>query len=334
MATFDQLSPEQRAIIELVLQRGKTYEELADLLAMPEGRVRELARSALVSLAPMTARRVEEDWRGQLADYVLGQQSGPESTATKGHLRRSEAARAWAHSLLDSLDTLYEDGMPSIPEADRAARARRVRRGRRAVPEAVPEAPEEPAAPTRPGLSLEARKAVRRRRLFAGGAALLVAAAVAVLLWPVGVLTSDEDEGGGQASTTPQAGSRVPAGIAVIAQRDGQRQVVVQAASLPTNRPREAYEVWLYNSPTDAKSLGAQVTDQRGTFQGAGALPSDYRRYRFVDVSREAIDQNRAHSGNSVLRGRIGKLRQAPKKVKKGQAVILGQVVLAPPAGD
>ena len=41
MTTFDKLSAEQRAIIELVLQRGKTYAELSDLLAMPEPRVRE-----------------------------------------------------------------------------------------------------------------------------------------------------------------------------------------------------------------------------------------------------------------------------------------------------
>ena len=83
MATFDQLSPEQRAIVELVLRQGKTYGELSEMLNLPEGRVRELARDALVELAPVSVRGVEEDWRGQLADYVLGQQSGPEATATK-----------------------------------------------------------------------------------------------------------------------------------------------------------------------------------------------------------------------------------------------------------
>jgi hypothetical protein len=93
MATFDQLSPEQRAIVELVLRQGKTYSQLAEMLNLPEPRVRNLARDALVELAPVSVRGVEEDWRGQLADYVLGQQSGPEATATKGHLRRSEAAR-------------------------------------------------------------------------------------------------------------------------------------------------------------------------------------------------------------------------------------------------
>src|SRR5947209_10068450 len=110
MATFDQLSAEQRAIIELVVRRGRSYESLAEVLEIPPARVRELARDALAELSPVTARRVEADWRAQLADYLLGQQSGPESTATRGHLKRSEAARTWALSLMDSLDFLYGNG--------------------------------------------------------------------------------------------------------------------------------------------------------------------------------------------------------------------------------
>ena len=333
MATFEQLSADQQAIIELVLQRQKTYPELADLLAMPENRVRELARDALVSLAPVTVKGVDDEWRGQLADYVLGQQSGPESTATRGHLRRSEAARAWTRSLIDSLDSLYaSDGMPTIPDGDRAAaRGRRTRkRDRPAEPEPEPERRE---------LSPEAQAAVRRRRLVAGGAAAAVALLFIVLVWPIGVLTGGDDnnKGGGSsggAAAAPQPGQRgVPAGVAIVAERGGKRQVIVQAASLPPNRNREAYEVWLYNSPKDAKSLGAQVTDSRGTFQGAGPLPTDYQHFGYIDVSREPIDQNRSHSGQSVLRGRLGKLRPASQGVKRGQATILGQIVLTPPKG-
>jgi hypothetical protein len=326
MATFDKLSAEQRAIIELVLQRGKSYAELSDLLGMPEARVRELARDALVSLSPVSAGRVEEDWRGQLADYVLGQQTGPESTATRGHLRRSEPARSWARSLLDSLDTLYEGELPTIPEGDRAARRERAPKRR--------ERDEEKAAAPVGELSPEARDAVRRRRTMGGALAALVVLALVVLVWPVGLLTSSDDNsssGSNAANTTTQPGKGVPAGIAIVASRDGKRQVIVQAASLPPNKPRQAYEVWLYNSPKDARSLGAQVTDQRGTFQGAGPLPTDYQRFQFIDVSREAIDQNRSHSGNSVLRGKIGTLKTPPANAKKGQAVILGQVVLTPP---
>src|ERR671915_202714 len=155
MATLDQLSDGQRAIIELILQQGQSYDRLADSPGMPDSRVRELARDALVRLAPLTARRVEEDWRGQLADYLLGQQSGPESTATRGHLRRSEAARSWARSLLDSLDGLYGDGMPNIPDGER---------GRARAPK--------PAAGARPGRRFAApagQAAGRRRLLVAGG---------------------------------------------------------------------------------------------------------------------------------------------------------------------
>ena len=152
MATFDQLSPEQRAIVELVLRQGKTYNELSDMLNLPEGRVRELARDALVELAPVSVRGVEEDWRGQLADYVLGQQSGPEATATKGHLRRSEAARSWARSLLDSLEQFYENGsVPAIPEGERKAKRA------------------EPVQKDRGSALAPATDPLMRRRLLAGG---------------------------------------------------------------------------------------------------------------------------------------------------------------------
>jgi hypothetical protein len=326
MATFDQLSADQRAIVELVLQRGKSYDELADLLGMPEDRVRELARAALVTLTPVTAKQVESDWRAQLADYVLGQQTGPEATATKGHLRRSEPARAWTRSLLDSLETLYENGLPQVPAGERATRERRPRRPER---EEKPEA----ARPSRLTLSPAARDAVRRRRLLAGGSAVIVILLVAVLLWPIGVLTGDDDEGDKSSNASSPASQQAgqAAGIAVIAQRSNQRQVIVQATLAP-NKQRQAYEVWLYNSPTDAKSLGAQVTNAQGTYQGAGPLPKDYARFKYIDVSLEPIDQNRAHSKTSVLRGKLPKLKQ-PSAAKKNQAQILGQVRLLPVQG-
>jgi hypothetical protein len=158
MATFDQLSDEQRAIVELVVQQGKSYDELSEMLGIPESRVRERAREALVQLAPVSVRGVEEDWRGQLADFVLGQQAGPEVTATRGHLRRSEAARSWTRSLLDSLEQLYPDGdLPTIPDGERGSR-----RAAAAAPRAGGDAPER--GPLGPG----GLGAVQRRRILAG----------------------------------------------------------------------------------------------------------------------------------------------------------------------
>jgi Anti-sigma-K factor rskA/Sigma-70, region 4 len=329
MATLDQLSAEQRAIVELVLQQGKTYAELADMLGMPEARVRELARGALAELAPVSVRAVEEDWRGQLADYVLGQQSGPEATATKGHLRRSEAARSWTRSLLDSLDQLYPNGsMPAIPEGERGRRATAARKERASGL----------AAPTDP--------VVKRRRLLAAAGVLAAVVLLGVLVWPGGVLTGGDDDepaaeqtAGAQGENSSQNAGRnagqssgAPAGIAIVVEQNGKRQLLVQAARLDPSKEREAYEVWLYNSAGDARSLGGQVTDQQGNYQAIGPLPAGFDRFRFIDISREPLDQQRGHSGASVLRGKMPTLRAAQPQGNQKTAV-LGQSVLAPPAG-
>src|SRR5262245_22694856 len=327
MATFDQLSPEQRAIVELVLRQGKTYDELADMLSMPEPRVRELARDALVELAPVSVRGVEEDWRGQLADYVLGQQSGPEATATKGHLRRSEAARSWARSLLDSLEQLYENGsVPAIPEGERG-------RAKRAAAERA--APAERDSASRPGLAVPADPVVRRRLLAGAGVALLVL--LVVLVWPVGLLTSGDDNStpsAQPASSGPNnqqaATNGQPAGIAVVVERNGKKQLLVQAANLAPSGQNEGYYVWLYNSPSDAKSLGGQVTDRRGNYQALGDFSADYSNYKSIDISRQRVgnDPNVQHSGESVLRAPMPKLRASTSK----EAAAIGQTVLKPPS--
>jgi anti-sigma-K factor RskA/sigma-70-like protein len=320
--TFDKLSAEQRAIIELIIQRGQSYQGLAEMLAMPAPRVRELARDALSALAPVSASRVDGDWRGQIADHVLGQQSGPESVATRAHLKRSEEGRAWVRSLLDSLGDLYPPGkaLPEIPEAE----GEPARRPRRRLREPTPEPPvreERPARPPAGPLSPAAEAAVRRRRLIAAGAGLAVVVLAAVLLI-AGVFGGGDDNGGKstRASTTPTTSTQAPpdivseivlkslvkergAGVAVVTRRAGRLQLVVQARGLKPNAQGEAYEVWLFNSRSDAKSIGAQVTDSQGNFQGAGPLPANYTRFKFIDISREKIDENAAHSGHSVLRG-------------------------------
>jgi hypothetical protein len=338
MATFDQLSPEKRAIVELVLQQGKTYPELAEMLGMPESRVRELARDALVELAPVSVRGVEEDWRGQLADYVLGQQSGPEATATKGHLRRSEAARSWARSLLDSLEQLYANGsVPAIPDGERGRAARRP-----AAAAASPSAPSESTGASR-GLSTD--DPVMRRRLLAGAGVAAVVLLLAVLLWPIGVLTGSDDNNGTAnadnaqpaAQTTTEQSQQAangPAGIAIVVDRNGKKQLLVRAAKLAPSGQNEGYYVWLYNSPDDAKSLGGQVTDQQGNYQAVGPFPADYAKYKYIDVTKQAVGSstNIKHSGQSVLRGPMPKINNTKKGTAK-KPVAVGQTVLQPPAG-
>ena len=310
MATYDQLSAQQRAIVDLILKRGQSYDQLADTLGMPIDRVRELAHETLSSLAPVSAEKVDAGWRAQIADYLLNQQAPPEAASTRGHLRRSEAARAWSHSVLDSLSHLYSNGsMPTIPSGD----------GGEAEPSRAPRK----AAATPRERTPSSDDVIRRRRLFgaAGIAALLL---LALLVWPVGLLTGGDDDG----DDSPTAGERAQqdieivgqvqlkkvagqngAGIAIITNTDGKPEINLQAALNPTGQ-NQAYEVWLYNSNEDAQSLGAQVTDQQGRFAGRRELPADWRDYELIDISRETVDRNAAHSGESVLQARIDAIRR------------------------
>jgi Anti-sigma-K factor rskA/Sigma-70, region 4 len=317
MATFDQLSDEQRAIVELVLQQGKSYDELSDMLGIPEARVRERARDALVELAPVSARGVEEDWRGQLADYVLGQQTGPELTATRGHLRRSEAARRWTSSLLDSLEQLYPDGsVPVIPDGERGLRRQS------ATEERSPLAPADAAA-------------VRRRRMLAAAGGALVVL-VAVLLWPVGLLTGgDDDNQGGSASQARTPISTKRQGSAVIAEQRGKTQILVQARGLKPSTQATAYQVWLYDSNSKRKSLGATATDKKGNLQVIGGLPADYKDWKYVDVTTVNVSgqgkSRKVETGPSVLRGLL-ELASQPIQTGSGknQATVLANIALLP----
>jgi Sigma-70, region 4 len=365
MATLDQLPPEQRAIVELVVQRGRSYQTLAEVLQVPQARVRELAREALTELSPRTASRVDIDRRGQVADYLMRQQSPEEERATRDYLKQSESARAWALSLLDSLDPLYENGAaPSVPEpageATEAAAAAtvedrlRTRERERARKEPVrKEEPEEEeaveekaaaepeAAKPKRELSPEAESALRRRRILGAVAGLaLLAGIVVAVLAIAGVFSSDKKSSSSSSastaasSTTTPSGSSTTAGqspvqvvggialnplgknnksqgVAYIVQQGNQRYVVIQAKvpPLPNSQKAAAYEVWLYNSNTDARSLGAQYTNAQGVLQGRAPLPADVGKFKSIDISRELFDKNAGHSNNSVLRGDFSSIK-------------------------
>jgi Anti-sigma-K factor rskA/Sigma-70, region 4 len=327
MATFDQLAADQRAIIELVLRQDRSYEQIGEMLDLPPARVRELAREALAELAPFTAEFVDPEWRGQLADYVLGQQTGPESQATRGHLRRSEPGRIWAYSLLDALDDFYADGeRPEIPVGETGAR------GRDRVAAANGEGPASAATgATRAartggglgGLSPAARSALMRRRVAMGvGAVVLAALLVFGGIKIFGGSSNNPKKGTAAATTTGasnanknQQGQVVAQAIlspigksfkgtgAALVYQSGNQALAVVRAKLPRSTGKNKYVLWLYNSDKQLRPLAADVTDKNGNFQGAAALPSGWQSYRFVDVTYQLTSGNKVGHGRSVMRG-------------------------------
>jgi Sigma-70, region 4 len=326
MATFDQLAADQRAIIELVLRQGRGYDEIGEMLDSPSARVRELARDALAELAPFTAEFVDPQWRGQLADYVLGQQTGPEAQATRGHLRRSEPARIWAYSLLDALDDFYNEGdRPEIPVGEAGARprprARESRANGEAPPTAVATGPRRPRAASGGDLSPEARSALLRRRIIGGAAGLVVLALLvfgALQLFGGG----DDNKPRAAAKTTPSASSSQGQGTVVaqavlspvkgvngtgaaLVYRSGNQSIAVVRAKLPRSTGKNKYVLWLYNSDKQLAPLAADKTDKKGNFQGAAGLPANWQSYRFIDVTYQATSGKKVSHGRSVMRGPI-----------------------------
>ena len=65
-------------------------------------------------------------------------------------------------------------------------------------------------------------------------------------------------------------------GVALISEQDGKPVAARPGlAACSATRQGQAYEVWLFNSQDDALSMGAQLTDKQGNYQGAGQLPED-----------------------------------------------------------
>jgi hypothetical protein len=123
---LDALAPDQRAVVQLVLQRGRSYAEIAELLKIFEDAVRARAHAGLSALAPEL--ELPADKVAQVADYLLNQQNGRPRQATRRLLRQSNGARAWATAVRAEL----EDVAGSLPEIPAPAGAAAT--GRKAVP--------------------------------------------------------------------------------------------------------------------------------------------------------------------------------------------------------
>jgi hypothetical protein len=124
----------------------------------------------------------------------------------------------------------------------------------------------------------------------------------------------------GQIALNPIGGAKAQ-GIAYVVQQGTQRYIVVQAQvpPLPNNQKVAAYEVWLYNSNADARSLGAQYTNAQGVLQGRAPLPADVTKFKAIDVSRELFaDKNAGHANSSILRGTFASLKPVPPQPAPG----------------
>jgi hypothetical protein len=325
MSTLDELPPDQRAALSLLLAQRKSYAELAQVLGIPERAVHDRAHAALAVLAPRQAREVPAERREEIGDYLLGQQRGvAERLATRTYLGGDEPARTWARQLAQELAPLASAPLPDIPAGSPPAAA-----GERATqqpPAATTPAPQAPSAPPAAGTSRQPASPLPSSRV--GGALLLggiVAAIVVVVILVSGggggshanstSASSTAASKGGKASASgsgPKVDQRLTlkatnAGGAAIAlveilSEGGKRAFYMAAEHLPPSRGFY-YAIWLYNSPSSFEPLSrspAVTSNER--LAGGALLPSNAANYHEMLVTRETATKP-SSPGPIVLRG-------------------------------
>jgi len=328
MASLDSLPPDQRAVLELVLRRGRSYEQIAELLSIDRAGVRERALAALDALGPQTG--VPAERRALITDYLLGALPRRVADEVRDRLAGSPSERAWARVVASELQPLASGPLPEIPVA--APRDETPEPAAAAAPEPAAPAPDRPARKPRPQRARGGSPA--GPRVSRTGGAVLLAAGAAIVIAVVLVLVLS---GGGSkkpvsaaarsttsTSTTPKTSGTTPQvvsqinlnppsggaakGIAEVLRQQGKTGIAIVAQGLTPNskKPPNAYAVWLYNSPTDSKILGFvnPAVGSNGRLQTAGGLPTNAKHFQKLLVTLET-QSNPKSPGTIVLEGAL-----------------------------
>jgi hypothetical protein len=315
MSRLEELPPDQRAALSLLLYQRKSYAEVASLLRIAERSVHDRAHAALAVLAPRQARALTAARRLEVGDYLLGQQpSVAERLRTRTYLSGSEPARAWASELASQLAPLAGTGLPRIPAptgAGAEAGAQPLQRvgelsssstGRRA---SVP-----PPAPAR---SLPSSRV--------GGAALLAVIAAAVIVAVI-LLTGGGSSHSKKSTTTtattaatktgptideqitlkPPGAKSKSIGVVYVLSEGAKRAFFIEAQHIPASKGFY-YAIWLYNSPTSALPLSkSPAVGSSHRLAGGSSLPSNAGEYHRILLTEET-KTHPTHPGHIVLRG-------------------------------
>jgi hypothetical protein len=319
MSRLDDLPPDQRATLSLLLRRGKSYAEVAGMLDIDERAVHDRAHAALAVLAARQARELTTAQREEVGDYLLGQRAGvAERLTTRTFLDGSPQARAWATALADELEPLAGAPLPEIPNG------------------ASPAAPPAPTAPTAPGTSgSTAPRPARGAQLRSASparirGALLLAAIVAAIVAVIVLLTggggsssNSAGSGGGETTSssatstqksqakedkritlTPPDASSKAVGVAEVLSEGNQYAFYLAAQHLaPSKGNGFFYAVWLYNSPSSYEALSrAPDVGASGNVQGGALLPKDAGKYHTMLLTRETASKP-TKPGPVILRG-------------------------------
>lgn len=155
MASLDSLPADQRAVIQLVLQQGRRYDDIAAMLSVDRAGVRQRALNAFDALGPDNS--IPAPQRALLTDYLLGQLPGRVADQVHDGIADDPAQRAWLRVVASEVGGLAPAGLPAIPAP--GARRAEPAAASPASPASSASAPA-PAAPSRPRRTLRTEPAL------------------------------------------------------------------------------------------------------------------------------------------------------------------------------
>jgi hypothetical protein len=332
------LSADQEAMLQLMLERGQSYGDLAGLLGLSEEDVRSRARAALTELGG-----ADPDRHVALTDWLLGEADPIGRADAVRHLKEDPDDHALATRLRSGLAEIAPDAeLPKLPAEPRGGRFMR---------RSAPVAATEPAPATGPsptpaegggrGVSLPSPTSLSQRQIrtiaILGFAAVII---LAVVLAVSGAFGGDSSGDETSATTTNQAATdggqeieRVPLQPTAGGDAEGdavfgivnrnQAYLDLRIRNLDPAPEGKAYVVWLLFTPDAGHPLSPIQVTPDGAYDNRIPIESFLTRLaantQFVDVSLAPAKQlgqrisQAAQKGNpviqytgeSVLRGRV-----------------------------
>ena len=324
------LTADKEAMLQLILEREQSYEDLATVLGVGPDEVRSRARAALAELGG-----TDPDTEVGLTDYLLGQADPIGRADAVRQLQSDPDTHRLASELIDSLRAVAPGAdLPQLPKP-RERRGVLKRGGQPASGTGAEEG--QAAAPTQPPAGTRMRDALSRRQQQAVIA--LVAAAVLAIGAVLGIAGAFEGSDSESATDTeatadqgdvletvalePQGGSD-GGGEATFGLATGDQPYVdLNLSGLSPPQQGQTYVVWLLLTDDQGYPLSPLQVSGEGAFSDRFPIPQFAipiaSRARFVDVSlsenrsllrdlRQAVQKQRpllGYQGDSVLRGEI-----------------------------
>jgi hypothetical protein len=309
MASLDSLPPDQRAVLDLVLQRGRSYDDIARLLAIDRAAVRARALAAFDEIGPDTGLAPEAP--ALITDYLLGQLPAKVAEQTRDRLAEAPYERAWARVLASELSPVASKPLPEIPEGTARARAG-TGAGDASSSEPAAQESTKPEArpPRRPERDRESGRRIPRptdrpssRR---GGVIFLLAGTIVVVLVVVvliavlsgGKSNKSSSTGTVAAGTTSTASTTTPSGS-------------TGTTGTSTVKPKVIGQVNMNPPSGTGAAKGAALVVQEGTSTGiileaSGLQPNSHNAYA-VWLSNTPSDSTRLGFVNQAV-GKNGRL--------------------------